>query len=225
MQTGHCSRCGEARTTDRLNGYNPLTGDFSNAYCRHLADCESQEAQAMADELLSELDPLPTIEVDELPVSAALESLGPIDRCDRTPPGVLIRRYVTLNLTVWVGNVELDVAHIPDLMVGDLIDLYLQVSHQGSAGLMPLPPRSVAPFYLAETESLGEGYRPASAKLQLPLGEQLDAAETAERSPESEPAAAGHPGQIAVPGSEPVPDRHGQCPQCGQPVRQSPYLS
>ncbi len=43
-----CSRCGEKRTDDQLNGYDPLAPvgqKYKNAYCIRVAECNSQEAQ------------------------------------------------------------------------------------------------------------------------------------------------------------------------------------
>lgn len=48
-----CSRCGAVRTRAELNGYDPITGDFSQAYCRRLMECQSPERESAVSELLS----------------------------------------------------------------------------------------------------------------------------------------------------------------------------
>ena len=51
-----CSLCGAQRPASELNGLNPLTGDNSKAYCRRIAQCRSEEAQAALDWVITELN-------------------------------------------------------------------------------------------------------------------------------------------------------------------------
>ncbi len=39
-----CCYCGELRTDEQLNGYDPITGDYSSAHCIRLVDCDSPES-------------------------------------------------------------------------------------------------------------------------------------------------------------------------------------
>lgn len=50
-----CSRCGAQRTKAELNGYDPLTHNFSNAYCIRVAQCQSPEAEAAMAQLANDL--------------------------------------------------------------------------------------------------------------------------------------------------------------------------
>ncbi len=51
-----CSRCGVPKPLSELNGYDPLSGDYSNTYCQRIAECESQEAHEQMDEILTVLE-------------------------------------------------------------------------------------------------------------------------------------------------------------------------
>ena len=49
-----CSRCGELRPREELNGYDPFAPvgqRYANAYCRRLVDCDSQQARLANQEL------------------------------------------------------------------------------------------------------------------------------------------------------------------------------
>ena len=37
-----CYKCGGLRSDEELNGYDPITKDYSRAYCRKIADCKSK---------------------------------------------------------------------------------------------------------------------------------------------------------------------------------------
>lgn len=51
-----CSLCGKERPASELNGLNPITSDSSRAYCRRIAQCRSEEAQAALDWVITELN-------------------------------------------------------------------------------------------------------------------------------------------------------------------------
>ncbi len=51
-----CSRCGQLKHIDELNGYDPMTHDYSKAYCRRLADCNSGEADKIVRRINTECD-------------------------------------------------------------------------------------------------------------------------------------------------------------------------
>lgn len=47
-----CCRCGRLRFDDELNGADPVSGDYSKAYCRRLLDCQSAEAHKILSDVL-----------------------------------------------------------------------------------------------------------------------------------------------------------------------------
>jgi len=47
-----CSVCGLVAADDDLNGYDPLTGDFSKAYHRKMVECDTE----LYAHILSEMD-------------------------------------------------------------------------------------------------------------------------------------------------------------------------
>jgi len=47
-----CSRCGQVKPIEEMNGYDPITGDVSRAHCRRLAECGGEEVEVMWDELV-----------------------------------------------------------------------------------------------------------------------------------------------------------------------------
>jgi|GEM_PF-1944918 len=51
-----CSLCGAQRPASELNGLDPITGDNSRAYCRRIAQCQSDEAQAALDWVTAKLN-------------------------------------------------------------------------------------------------------------------------------------------------------------------------
>ncbi len=54
-----CSLCGEKRTDDQLNGYDPLAPigqKYNNAYCIRVAECNSQEAKGQVAKLVDALE-------------------------------------------------------------------------------------------------------------------------------------------------------------------------
>lgn len=51
-----CSVCGQPKTDDELNGYDPFTSDYSKAYCRVLTECNSEHAQEIISDLLTALN-------------------------------------------------------------------------------------------------------------------------------------------------------------------------
>lgn len=46
-----CSRCHQLKPVGELNGVDPITGDDSHAYCRKIAECDSNKARQVLDEL------------------------------------------------------------------------------------------------------------------------------------------------------------------------------
>jgi hypothetical protein len=38
-----CTRCGKLKNIEDLNGYDPITNDYSEAYCSNLMGCDSKE--------------------------------------------------------------------------------------------------------------------------------------------------------------------------------------
>jgi len=48
-----CCRCGVNKPYDDLNGTNILTGDNSEAYCRNIGECDSDEAREIMAEVAS----------------------------------------------------------------------------------------------------------------------------------------------------------------------------
>ncbi|MAD47097.1 MAG: hypothetical protein CMH98_19050 [Oceanospirillaceae bacterium] len=68
MKHAKCSQCGQAREDQELNGVDPLADSaeekYQHAYCRHIADCNSAEAEEqisdLADDLAGETAPCKT---------------------------------------------------------------------------------------------------------------------------------------------------------------------
>lgn len=56
MSKHACSQCGQLKTVSELNGYDPVNGYFSKAYCRRLAECKSPSAERAMKRLRSELE-------------------------------------------------------------------------------------------------------------------------------------------------------------------------
>jgi len=56
-----CSLCGAERPASELNGLDPMTGDNSRAYCRRIAQCRAEEAQAALDWVITELHKAETL--------------------------------------------------------------------------------------------------------------------------------------------------------------------
>ncbi len=50
-----CTNCHNVKPISELNGYDPMTGDTSHAYCMNLAECDSnfarEQIQAITDML------------------------------------------------------------------------------------------------------------------------------------------------------------------------------
>jgi len=46
-----CCRCGQLKPIDQMNGYDPITGDTSQAYCLRLAECKSDESEKRMNEV------------------------------------------------------------------------------------------------------------------------------------------------------------------------------
>lgn len=64
-EKGRCSRCGEVRNDNELNGINPFTrpglffqsgGKYRRAYCRSIADCDSVEAEQIFKKFLKAIN-------------------------------------------------------------------------------------------------------------------------------------------------------------------------
>lgn len=53
--TAKCCRCGAEKSLGKLNGYDPISGDTSQAFCRRIAECYSQEAEDQLSELAAAL--------------------------------------------------------------------------------------------------------------------------------------------------------------------------
>lgn len=53
-----CSRCGQFKLIEELNGYDPLLPPgrrFEKAYCKRLTDCDSEEAKQRLKETTDKL--------------------------------------------------------------------------------------------------------------------------------------------------------------------------
>ena len=54
-----CSRCGKFKPIEELNGYNPIAPvgqKYKNAYCVKLTECDSEEAMALLESILRDLE-------------------------------------------------------------------------------------------------------------------------------------------------------------------------
>jgi hypothetical protein len=54
-----CQRCKQFKEPSELNGYDPLAkgaAKWANAYCRRVAECNSQRAKESIDEVIKRLD-------------------------------------------------------------------------------------------------------------------------------------------------------------------------
>ncbi len=52
-----CCKCGALRSDDELNGYDPITKDYSRAYCRKIANCQSKEIDELFKRVAEEQEP------------------------------------------------------------------------------------------------------------------------------------------------------------------------
>ena len=50
-----CAWCGKLKPIAEMNGYDPITGDTSQAQCMRLNDCDSDQAREIKEKLLKQL--------------------------------------------------------------------------------------------------------------------------------------------------------------------------
>lgn len=52
-----CCHCKQRKAIKKLNGYDPITGDTSRAYCKNLTECNSNFAHGQIANIVAALAP------------------------------------------------------------------------------------------------------------------------------------------------------------------------